>query len=217
MPAPITWDDAGHKQCNRSLPSWSSSGRRVSILRSTVLPTTNSTGSGEEHATSTTAEISEPASGLERLIADLSGSGLLVFVFGDGLSTAHLKGVTTPLFRGPADRRWWHAELGDDTANWIMDVRVDEITGVRFVREPYPFPSFPGREVLVVEFLGPAGRACSTVTCTTRITAGGCARRSWTPGRRCANATAAATSPASIRADSGPRLPEPSRPLGHAS
>ena len=29
--------------------------------------------------------------------------------------------------------------------------------GVRFVRGPYPFPSFPGREVLVVEFLGPDG------------------------------------------------------------
>ena len=105
------------------------------------------------------ADVSAPASELERLIADLSGCGLLVFVFGDGLSTAHLKGVTTPLFRGPADRRWWHAELGDDTANWIMDVRVDEITGVRFVREPYPFPSFPGREVLVVEFLGPDGES----------------------------------------------------------
>ena len=27
-----------------------------------------------------------------------------------------------------------------------MDVRVDEITGVRFVRAPYPFrPHFPGR------------------------------------------------------------------------
>ena len=36
-----------------------------------------------------------------------------------------------------------------------MDVWVDEITGVRFVREPYPFPSFPGREVLTVQFLGP--------------------------------------------------------------
>ena len=36
-----------------------------------------------------------------------------------------------------------------------MDVRVDEITGVRFVREPYPFPSFPGRKVLTVQFLGP--------------------------------------------------------------
>jgi hypothetical protein len=104
---------------------------------------------------STTADISEPISDLERLIADLSKSGQLVFVFGDGFTTAHLKGVTTPLFRGPADRRWWHVELGDDRASWTMDVRVDEITGVRFVRGPYPFPSFPGREVLVVEFLGP--------------------------------------------------------------
>jgi len=48
-----------------------------------------------------TTDVSEPASELERLIADLLGSGPLVFVFGDGLSTAHLKGVTTPLFRGP--------------------------------------------------------------------------------------------------------------------
>ena len=38
-----------------------------------------------------------------------------------------------------------------------MDVRVDEITGVWFVREPYPFPSFPGRECLTVKFLGPGG------------------------------------------------------------
>ena len=105
----------------------------------------------------TIADISEPASELERLIADLSKSGLLVFVFGVGVGwcTAHLTGVTTPVFRGPADRRWWHVELGDDTASWTMDVRVDEITGVRFVRGPYPFPSFPGREVLTVQFLGP--------------------------------------------------------------
>ena len=102
---------------------------------------------------------SEPASELERLIADLSESGLLVFVFGAGVGwcTAHLTGVTTPVFHGPADRRWWHVELGDDTASWTMDVRVDEITGVRFVRGPYPFPSFPGREVLTVQFLGPGG------------------------------------------------------------
>ena len=99
--------------------------------------------------------ISEPASELERLIAELSESGLLVFVFGVGWWTAHLAGATTPVFRGPADRRWWHVDLGDGAANWIMDVRVDEITGVRFVRGPYPFPSFPGREVLTVEFLGP--------------------------------------------------------------
>jgi hypothetical protein len=108
---------------------------------------------------STTAEISEPVSELERLIVDLSGSGPLVFVFGDGFTTAHLVGVTMPLFRGPADQRWWHVELGDDAASWTMDVRVDEITGVRFVREPYPFPSFRGREVLVVVFLGPGGES----------------------------------------------------------
>ena len=100
---------------------------------------------------------SEPGSELERLIAELSESGLLVFVFGDGFSAAHLAGVTTPLFRGPADRRWWHVHLGDDAASWTMDVRVDEITGVQFVREPYPFSSFPGRESLTVRFLGPGG------------------------------------------------------------
>ena len=108
---------------------------------------------------STTAYTSEPASELVRLIADLSGSGPLIFVFGDGFCAAHLLGVTTPLFRGPADRRWWHVVLGDDAASWTMDVRVDEITGVRFVRAPYPFPSFPGREVLTVQFLGPGGEA----------------------------------------------------------
>ena len=102
-------------------------------------------------------DADEPASELERLIADLSESGPLVFVFGDGFCAAHLAGVTTPVFRGPADRRWWHVVLGDDTASWTMDERVDEITGVRFLREPYPFPSFPRREVLTVQFLGPGG------------------------------------------------------------
>jgi putative heme iron utilization protein len=105
------------------------------------------------------ADMSEPASELERLIAELSESGLLVFVFGAGAGwcTAHLTGTTTPVFRGPADRRWWHVQLGDDAASWTMDVRVDEITGVRFARAPYPFPSFPGREVVTVQFLGPGG------------------------------------------------------------
>ncbi len=50
------------------------------------------------------ADIGEPVSELERLIADLSGSGSLVFVFGVGWWTAHLTGATTPVFRGPADR-----------------------------------------------------------------------------------------------------------------
>ncbi len=99
-------------------------------------------------------DTGEPASELERLIAELSESGLLVFVFGVGWWTAHLTGAIRPLFRGPADRRWWHAGLGDGMAGWTMDVLVDEITGVRFVREPYPFPSSPGREALSVRFLG---------------------------------------------------------------
>ena len=86
---------------------------------------------------SKTADISEPASELEHLITDLSGSGPLVFVFGDGFTTAHLVGVTTPEFRGPADRRWWHVELGDNATSWTMDVRVDQIIGVRFARKPY--------------------------------------------------------------------------------
>jgi hypothetical protein len=120
------------------------------------VPSSDDTVTGEERGMNEVTGISEPASELERLIADLSGSGQLVFVFGDGFTTAHLKGVTTPLFRGPADRRWWHVELGDDAASWTMDVRVDEITGVRFVRAPYPFqPHFPGQEVLGVDFLGP--------------------------------------------------------------
>ena len=50
------------------------------------------------------ADINEPADELEHLIADLSKSGKLIFVFGDGLTTAHLAGTTTPEFGGPADR-----------------------------------------------------------------------------------------------------------------
>jgi hypothetical protein len=105
---------------------------------------------------STTTEISEPASELERLIAELSGPGLQgVFDFGDD---CHLAGVTTSVFRGSADRRWWHAVLGDDAASRTMDVRVDEITGVRFERGPSMFPSFPGQEGLGVHFLRPGGK-----------------------------------------------------------
>jgi hypothetical protein len=106
---------------------------------------------------STSAYTSEPACELERLIADLPGSGLVAFIFGGGCWVAHLDGVTTHLFRGPADQRWWHFEVGDGAARWTMAVRVDEITGVRFGRGPYPFPSFPGREILGVDFLGPDG------------------------------------------------------------
>ena len=97
------------------------------------------------------AESSEPASEVEHLIADLSGADPLVFVFGDGLTTAHLTGTTAPGFGGPAGRRWWGVELGD-AAKWRMHVRVDEITGVRFVRKPWG----DGPELLSLEFLGPS-------------------------------------------------------------
>jgi putative heme iron utilization protein len=151
---------AGDHVRQASVPGAGHADTGVWILGGVVFPSTDDTVSGEEEREmSAIADIREPASELERLIADLSESGLLVFVFGAGVGwcTAHLIGVTTPVFRGPADRRWWHVELGDDTASWTMDVRVDEITGVRFVRGPYPFPSFPGREVLTVQFLGPGG------------------------------------------------------------
>ena len=92
---------------------------------------------------STSAFTGEPASELERLIADLPGSGLQAFIFGGGCWVAHLDGVTTHLFRGPADRRWWHVEIGDDAARWTMDVRVDEITGVRFRAWALPVPLVP--------------------------------------------------------------------------
>ena len=98
------------------------------------------------------ADISEPASELEHLIADLSASGPLVFVFGDGFTTAHLVGTTTPVFGGPAGRRWWGVELGDGAAKWTMHVRVDQITRVRFVRAPWG----DGPELLSLEFLGPS-------------------------------------------------------------
>jgi hypothetical protein len=121
-----------------------------------VFSAIDDTALGEEHEMDKIAHSGEPGSELERLVADLSELGRLVFVFGDGFCAAHLKGVTTPLFRGPAGRRWWHVELGNEAASWTMSVRVDEITGVRFVRAPYPFqPHFPGHEVLTVQFLGP--------------------------------------------------------------
>jgi len=107
---------------------------------------------------STTAATSEPASELERLIADMSGPGLQgVFAFGVDCHLAHLADVTTPVFRGPADRRWWHFELGDDAVSRTIDVRVGEVTGVRFARGPSLFPAWPGQEVLSVQFLGPGG------------------------------------------------------------
>lgn len=56
------------------------------------------------------------------------------------------------MFRGPAERRWWHVEHGDRHSNWVLDVRLDQVEVVRFVREPSPFPSFAGEESLTVRF-----------------------------------------------------------------
>jgi hypothetical protein len=81
-------------------------------------------------------------------MADLSGLRQLVFVFGGDFAVAHLAGASTPVFHGPADRRWWHVELGDDVASWTINVRADQITGVRFERGPYLYASFPGQEGL---------------------------------------------------------------------
>jgi hypothetical protein len=89
---------------------------------------------------------------LEALIVDLSASGSLVFVFGTGSLTTHLRGRTNPVFRGPGERRWWHVEHGDPHSNWVLDVRLDQVDVVRFVREPSGFPSFAGEESLTVRF-----------------------------------------------------------------
>ena len=45
-------------------------------------------GTGEERSMNEVTTASAPGSELERLIAELSESGLLVFVFGDGFSAA---------------------------------------------------------------------------------------------------------------------------------
>lgn len=93
-----------------------------------------------------------PATELEALVADLSTTGSVVFVFGTGSLTTHLRGHTKPVFRGPMDRRWWHVEHGENHSNWTLDVRLDQVEAVRFVREPNPFPSFSGEESLTVRF-----------------------------------------------------------------
>jgi hypothetical protein len=82
------------------------------------------------------ASASRPSE-LERLMADLSQSGLLVYVVGVGWWKAHLTCAAAPLFRGPVGGG--DVELRDEAANWSMAARVDQITGVRFTREPYPF------------------------------------------------------------------------------
>jgi hypothetical protein len=98
------------------------------------------------------AESEAPATELEALVWALSAAGSVVFVFGVGSLTAHLRGRTRPVFRGPAGRRWWHVEHGEDESKWVLDVRLDQVKTVRFVREVSAFASFPGEESLSVRF-----------------------------------------------------------------
>jgi hypothetical protein len=93
-----------------------------------------------------------PANELEALVRDLSASGPVIFVFGNGWLTSHLVGATRPLFRGPTERRWWHVEHGDPESKWVLDVRLDQVERVRFIREASPFASVAGQESLVVRF-----------------------------------------------------------------
>jgi len=92
---------------------------------------------------------------LEALVVDMSNTGSIVFVFGTGSPgslTAHMRGRTRPVFGGPAERRWWNVEHGADQSKWHLSVRLDQVEAVRFVREPNPFPHFPGEESLTVRF-----------------------------------------------------------------
>lgn len=99
-----------------------------------------------------TTESEAAVTELEALVVDLSASGSVVFVFGTGSLTTHLRGRTNPVFRGPVERRWWHVEHGDRHSKWVLDVRLDQVEVVRFVREPSAFPSFAGEESLTVRF-----------------------------------------------------------------
>ena len=93
-----------------------------------------------------------PANQLEALVTELSATGPVIFVFGNGMSTTHLVGSTKPLFRGPSERRWWHVEHGEPESKWGLDVRLDQVERVRFSREVSAFTSFPDQESLVVRF-----------------------------------------------------------------
>jgi hypothetical protein len=135
----MTCTSAGLAGSGRSLLSWSSgAGCRVSILGGVVFPPIDDTVLGEEEREmSTIADISEPASELERLIADLSESGLLVFVFGVGWWTAHLAGATTPVFRGPA------GASGCARRSWMPGEHCANATATAMSRESIRAPSWP--------------------------------------------------------------------------
>jgi hypothetical protein len=94
---------------------------------------------------------------IERIVSGLHEVGPVVLVFGGGWWTAHLSGLDAPSFHDGLDSRRWHTRGGGVLGEWIMDVDLDAISDVQFVREPNPFPDFPGEESLTVRFLGPDG------------------------------------------------------------
>jgi hypothetical protein len=96
---------------------------------------------------------------LERIVSGLHELGPVVLVFGGGWLTAHLSGGDAPSFHEGADGRRWHARGGGVLGEWIIDVDLDAISDVQFVREPNPFPDFPGEESLSVRFLGTDGES----------------------------------------------------------
>jgi hypothetical protein len=93
-----------------------------------------------------------PTSELEALVADLSASGSVAFVLGSGWLTAHLHGQTQPRFRGPSERRRCQVAQGEAEAGMKIDVRLDQIERVRFVRTANPFRSVADEDSLVVRF-----------------------------------------------------------------
>jgi hypothetical protein len=106
----------------------------------------------KEYAMDDTEGADAPMTELEALVADLSASGPVVFVFGTGWLTAHLHGQTRPLFRGPSERRRCQVGQDEPESGMKIDVRLDQIKRVRFIRTAKPIQSFAGEESLVVRF-----------------------------------------------------------------
>ena len=106
----------------------------------------------------TIADISEPASELEHLIADLSESGLLVFVFGAGRWLVHGAphrgdNAGIPRTGRPALVARRNSATTRRAGRWTCGSMRSPGSGS--CAGPIRSRFFPGREVLTVQFLGP--------------------------------------------------------------
>jgi hypothetical protein len=81
------------------------------------------------------AGLSEPGSELERLIAELSESGQLIFVFGIGWWTAHLTGAATVQFLGPGGQTVLYCYVHDLYDGQQM--RPEKLDARRALRQRY--------------------------------------------------------------------------------